>query len=300
MINIINPVFCESIKHHAVHDYIKPLYVSVTLVSIVCSSLSASVGADSDPIGVLSSMDCVVQPSRTVELGSAVPGLLAETFYDRSDYVSAGTVMAELESEVERVSLKIFTHAAASASALRLRMVTAEFGDRTRLRNAELLESSSISKQVMDQVSTEAAIAELQLKQEQDSSRLASLEVERALAVLDRKRIKTPISGSVVQRYKSSGEYVDSDPVYQIAQLDPLHVEVVVPIDYLGSLQTGLSAAVHIDVPGFQDQPLDAVVRRIDAVADAASSTYGVRLVIENPSLKIPSGVRCTVDFFSS
>lgn len=262
--------------------------------------MSAQVYAEDVPLEILTGMDCVIQPSRTVELSSAVPGLLAETYYDRSDYVGVGTIMARLESEVERVSLRIFEQAARKSTALALRKATAEFGDRTRLRNAELFESSSISQQVMDQVATEAVIAELQVEQELDSARLASLEVERAQASLDRREIKTPISGSVTQRYKSSGEYIDNDPVYQIAQLDPLNVEVVVPIDYLGSLQTGISAAVFIEVPGFRDRPLDAVVERIDSVADAASSTYGVRLSIDNPDLTIPSGVRCTVDFFSS
>ena len=45
---------------------------------------------------------------------------------------------------------------------------------------------------------------------------------------------------------------------------------------------------------------LDAVVHRIDAVADPASATFGVLLVLENPDLTIPGGVRCLVDFFAS
>lgn len=248
---------------------------------------------------ILSDMDCVIEPSRTVELGSAVPGLLAESFYDRSDFISTGTLMARLESEVERVSLAIAEEAASSSIAEQLREVTAKFGDRTRVRNAELLKSSGISKQVMDQVDTEAKIARLQVSQEQETKRLALLEVDRARASLERREIRSPISGTVTQRYKSSGEFVDSDPVYQIAQLDPLHIEVIVPIDYLGRLETGASAAVELDVPGFNGKQLQAVVRRIDPVADVASATYGVRLVLENPDLTIPSGVRCRVDFLS-
>jgi len=248
----------------------------------------------------LSDMDCIIEPSRTVELGSAVPGLLADSYYDRSDFVSAGTLMARLESDVERASLKIAEQAAASSTAIALRQITAEFGNRTRVRNATLLKSSSISKQVMDQVSTEAAIASLQVEQEQEAIRLAVLEVERAKAMLQRREIRTPVSGSVTQRYKSSGEYVDSEPVFQIAQLDPLHVEVIVPIEFLGGIQAGSTASVSLDVPGFQDTLLQAVVHRIDAVADAASATYGVRLILDNPDLAIPGGVRCRVDFFAA
>ncbi|NND91431.1 MAG: efflux RND transporter periplasmic adaptor subunit [Granulosicoccus sp.] len=249
---------------------------------------------------VLSDMDCVVEPSAMVELGSAVPGLIAESFYDRSDFVSHGTVMARLESEVERVSLAIAEQVAGSSTAVQLRELTAGFGQRTRDRNEELLKTSGVSRQVVDQVSTEARIASLQVEQERESQRLAALEVARARALLDRREIRAPISGAVVQRYKRIGEYVDSEPVYQIAQLDPLHVEVIVPVEYMGNLTAGMNAAISIALPQFENNLLSAVVRRIDAVADAASATYGVRLVLDNPDLSIPSGVRCQVDFLAS
>lgn len=269
---------------------------AVCLSAMFAGMLRADSGVDD----TLSDMDCVVEPSRMVELGAAVPGLLAESLYDKSDFVSAGTLMARLESDVERVALDIAREAANSTTAIALRETTAKFGNRTRVRNAQLLSSSSISEQVMDQVSTEANIAKLQVQQELDAARLALLEVERAKALLERRQIRTPISGSVTQRYKSSGEYVDSEPVYQIAQLDPLHVEVIVPIEYLGRLETGTDATVHLDIPGFENSLIPAVLRRIDAVGDAASGTYGVRLVMDNSDLSIPSGVRCRVDFLSS
>lgn len=272
------------------------------MASAACLSLvfAGVLKADNGSDNILSDMDCVVEPSRMVELGAAVPGLLAESLYDKSDFVSAGTIMARLESDVERVSLAIAQEAAASTTAIALREATAKFGDRTKVRNAQLLKSASISEQVMDQVSTEARIAKLQVQQEQDAARLALLEVERAKALLERRQIRTPISGSVIQRYKSSGEYVDSEPVYQIAQLDPLHVEVIVPVEYLGRLETGKDATVRLDIPGFENSLLTAVLSRIDTVADAASGTYGVRLVLDNPDLSIPGGVRCRVDFLSS
>jgi len=249
---------------------------------------------------ILSDMDCVIEPSIVVELGTAVPGLLADSFFDKSDFIEKGTVVAKLESEVERITLAIAAETANSSTATHLREVTAEFGDRTRVRNATLLKSAGISQQVMDQVTTEAEIAKLQVMQEQEATRLAKLEVLRARAMLNRREIRSPIDGTVTRRYKSKGEYVDSEPVYQLAQLDPLHIEVIVPIDYLGSVEIGMSAKVHIDVPGFDNQNLVATVKRIDSVADAASATYGVQLVLENPELDIPSGVRCRVDIADS
>ena len=249
---------------------------------------------------VLSDMDCVIEPSAVVDLGSAVPGLLAQTLYDRSDFVSAGTLRARLESGVEQAGLAIAEKLAGVDTAIELRQLTADFGERTRRRNASLLKTSAISRQSMDQVDTETRIARMQVRQEQENQRLAELELAQARAILNRREIISPIDGSIVQRYKSTGEYVDSEPVYQIAQLDPLHVEVIMPIEYLGQIETGMQSGVVIEVPGFEGKVLSAVVRRIDAVADAASATYGVRLILENPDMTIPSGVRCQVDFFAS
>lgn len=268
------------------------LSVSALMAGLVPSSRAS--------LEVLSDMDCVIEPSATIDLGSAVPGLIAQSFFDRSDYVSKGAIMAQLESDVERVALAIAEQVASNSTAMDLRKVTASFGERTRARNEQLLKTSGVSRQVVDQVSTEARIARLQVVQEGEAQRLAELEVERAEATLARRFIRSPIDGSVVQMYKRAGEYVDSEPVYQVAQLDPLNVEVIVPIEYLGNLSTGMVAAITIDVPGFESQVLSAEVRRIDAVADAASATYGVRLVLENPDMKIPSGVRCQIDFLAS
>lgn len=268
------------------------------------SALAPTQARASEPGGVSelriappTDMDCVVEPSIVVDVGSAVPGLLAEAFHDRSDFVQQGALMARLESAVEEVSLAIAGAAAEDGSTLALRQLTASFGARTLDRNQVLSKSASISPQTLDQVRTEAEIAQLQVKQEEESRLLAVLELERAKALVARREIRSPIDGVVMQRFRSAGEYVDSEPVYRVAQLDPLNVEVIVPIDYLSTLEPGMRAHVTLAVPGFQNQALEAKVERIDAVADAASATYGVRLVLDNPDLAIPSGVRCRVDF---
>lgn len=249
---------------------------------------------------VLSDLDCVVEPSAVVQLGAAVPGQLASISFDRSDFVSAGDVMATLESRVEEANLAISEAVASHATALKLRRTSASFGLRTKDRNERLFKVASISEQNMDQFDTESSIAGLQVKQEQENIRLAQLRAERDRAALERRMIVSPIEGTVVKRLKSTGEYVDNDPVFEVAQLNPLHVEVIVPLEYLGEIESGMRGGITILAPGFDDQVLDAQVRRIDAVSDAASATYGVQLVLDNPELKVPSGVRCQVDFFSS
>ena len=261
------------------------------------AALAPLANASSETLG---GFDCVVEPSAVVDLGVAVPGVLAETLPDIGDRVAAGELVARLESRLEEVGVAIASEIATSETAIELRAATSAFGARTSARNARLAAASAVSEQTMDQVRTEARIAALQLDQEKESRVLAALELERARAVLARRAIRSPIEATVVQRFHEAGEYVDTDPVYRVARLDPLHVEVIVPIESRERIAPGRSAAVTLDVPGFEGRPLAATVARIDAVADAASGTYGVRLVLDNPALEIPGGVRCQVDFVGS
>ncbi len=274
------------------------------LVAVLCGATLLLAGITPQPLSagreIVSNIDCVVEPSLVVKLGSAVPGILESTQYDRSDYVSEGSLMATLDSRLEQATLAIAEELALQGTSVSLRKASAEFGQRTLERNAELLRTSAISKHTMDQVETESRIAELQVKQELEGKRLAVLEAEQARVAVERRQIISPIDGTVVERFLTKGEYVDNDPVFEVAQLDPLHVEVIVPLEYLGQIESGMLGGIQLVAPGFEDRTLEAEVRRIDAISDAASDTFGVRLVLENPDLTVPSGVRCQVDFFAS
>jgi hypothetical protein len=150
----------------------------------------------------------------------------------------------------------------------------------------------------MDQVETDTQIAKHQVQQEKENKFIAELEYRRAKASLHRRTMMSPISGVVIERFKSVGEYVEDEPVMRIAQLDPLHVEVIVPMSHWGQIKSGMQAEVQLEIPG-QDKH-NATVIRVDQVADAASGTYGVQLVIPNPDYKIPSSVRCNLAFIST
>ena len=76
---------------------------------------------------------------------------------------------------------------------------------------------------------------------------------------------------------------------------DPLHVEVVLPVNQYGLVRPGQKARV------LPEQPVggryDTTVTLVDKVVDAASGTFGVRLELRNKDLSIPAGVRCRVQF---
>ncbi len=253
---------------------------------------NAPIQAAGDALPVL---DCIVQPSEIVDIGSGAPGVVAAILPRRNERVSSGAIIARLESGMEQASAELAKARASSKTEIRLRQATAAFGQRTQERNQALRKTAAVSAHELDQSTTEMRIAWMQVKQARENQHIAELEYQRTLAALERRVIHSPVDGVVMQRFKSLGEYVDNEPLMRVARLDPLHVEVIVPVEYLGRIDAGMLAEVTLAAGPVG--PYQAVVESVDRVADAASATYGVRLSLPNPNYQIPAGLRCHVEF---
>lgn len=212
--------------------------------------------------------ECLLEPHEVVNVSSPVAGLLAAVDVERGDQVSKGQVIARLKSDVEQ-------------AAVDLSRARAEFGQRKVVRNEQLIQQKLISPSERDELETD--------------SRVAQLELQQAEKVLEQRTIKSPIYGVVVERFLSAGEFVQSDPILKIAQLNPLNVEVIVPVDRLGNIHKGMKAVVHPQALVTGDLMAQVVI--VDRVIDAASGTIGVRLKLPNPDYHIPAGLKCTVAF---
>ena len=263
----------------------------VCLLSATLLTLSVSVAAAEKRDTAMAPLDCVINPSVVADLGSGVPGILSRVQVDRSDFVKAGDVVAELESSVESAALELARARAALTAEVDLRRVNAAFGQRQNKRTKDLFSRKAISTNDMDQRETESRLAQIQLRQARDNKDLAQLEMMRAQEILKRRTITSPIDGVVMDRFKVVGEYVEDQPVVRVAQIDPLHVEVIVPVEQLGTIRNGMYAEVWSE--NVEGETWHATVSRVDQVADVASGTFGVRLTMPNPDQEIPAGLRC-------
>ena len=267
----------------------------VGIISAGLCMLSMSGAASEKLLEGLPPMDCVINPSEVVDLGTAVEGKVVRITVDRSDRVSADQVLVELESTVEKAALILARHRAGLNTSITLRQEVAAFNALNRQRNDELLQTQAISQHDADRIRSEARTTALQVQQERDNKKLAQLEQQRAEAVLALRTIRSPIDGVVMERFKSVGEFVDDQPLLRIARLDPLHVEVIVPVEHMGRIYPGLQAQVQSVIAG--SEPFTATVERVDPIADAASGTFGVRLSVRNSDYQIAAGLRCQLTF---
>lgn len=212
----------------------------------------------------------LIEPSEVVQVGSQVQGILERVLVERGDRVKKGQVIAELKSRLEQ-------------AAVELAQARMKFGERKVLRNEGLHQKQLISVHEKDEMETELKISRLQLQ-----------EARERLAL---RTICSTIEGVVVERFLSPGEYVGEgkEAIMKIACINPLYVEVVVPVEAFGTIRVGMPAEV---TPEFrEDRRFQARVIIVDRVIDAASGTFGVRLELPNPDYLIPAGLKCQVVF---
>jgi len=240
-------------------------------------------------------LDCVIEPYEIIEVSSAAEGVIEHVHVERNDLIARGQVIAELESDVEKASLAYAQFNASLVSEIKLRRTSLEFDERNHDRLQELFTKKAIPLHHKDEAETDAAKSQWLLTKAEDDKRLAALEYARATAVLKRKTVRSPISGVVVARHKSTGEYIEDQAIVTVAQLHPLRVEVIVPVELFGTIENGTLAEIipELDTTG----PLRATVTSVDRVVDGASGTFDVRLELPNPDYAIPSGLKCEIAF---
>lgn len=253
-------------------------------------ALAAEAGAAGDEI-----FDCVIQPAEVVELSSSVSGIIGTIDVDRSDPVEKDQVVAQLQSDVEQAQVELSRQRAGFDGEIVSKRASLAFAKRKQQRTQKLFNKKAIPFHVLDEAKTDAILAATELRNAEQNKRMAELELERAQATLALRTVRSPVSGVVVERLKSPGEFVEDKPILRIAQLDPLRVEVIVPVDKYGTISTGMRAEVTPELA--RKRTYIAEVSIVDKVVDAASGTFGVRLELPNPGNYIPGGLRCSLIF---
>ena len=250
---------------------------------------------ESDEHSAQRQFDCIVQPSQVVDIGSAIPGVVGALSVDRNEQIDKNQILAVLESGVERAAIDRLRARVNMTSAIEVREINASFSDTLKNSSQSLKARDMISVNEYERLRTEAEIARIQLSEAKDERTIAYLELLQAEAALEQRTIRSPISGIVLERYKSGGEYVDDKPLVRLANIDILHVEILVPVELIGFIKSGMNVSVSLIPEHFGTK--NAKVALVDQVADAASGTFRVRLELKNPEREIPAGLSCLATF---
>jgi membrane fusion protein, multidrug efflux system len=240
--------------------------------------------------------DCLLEPRQRIKLATPIAGVLKEVPVDRGDVIHKGDVLARLESGVEKALLDLAEARAESDANIKSREARLKFLTKKRERTMELQGKGAASTAALDEVESDYGMALEDLRDAKSNLRIAQLDVVRAAEVLKMRSIVSPIDGVVAERNLLGGEYAyEQAPIMTIAQINPLNVEVFVPIALYDTINIGMEAIVSGEQPvGGQ---YTATVEVVDPLIDSRSGTFGIRLLLPNPNNKIPAGLRCKIEF---
>lgn len=258
------------------------LTAGILLVSGLTAAPAAAQG--------LEIINCIVQPRETVRLGVAARGVIARLHVDRADPVRKGMVLAELEASAEESELAMARLRFANDVAARLAKVRAETAEINAERLTQLGDRNLVKMAEQEQAVLEARSARLEEEEAALAAQIAGVQLTAAEAALERRRIRAPFDGVVLQRLMSVGElYNEQGPVLVVATIDPLHVEAWLPATARAQVSPGGLWQVRLD----SGQEVQARVDVADPVLDPATGTFGMRLVLPNPDGTILAGQSC-------
>lgn len=202
----------------------------------------------------------VIPPSRELVIAAPQSGLIVRLDATVGDEVSAGQIVAEIASpdflSLQRDFLEALNEEQLSRSQLE--------------RDRELYDEGIIARRRLQETETRARIATARLGEQRQMLRiggLADTEI-RSLAtrqeLLGALSVRSPAAGVVLDLMVVTGERAEAmTPIYRVADLSSLWLELNVPQEEIGGIRPGMEVA-RSDSPGRAIAVIDLVGRAID------------------------------------
>lgn len=259
---------------------------------------SAIVALATVPLAQAQPFECLIEPNQVVEIRSAVEGLIEKVYVKRGDKIKAGQVLVQLESNPEQSAIEMARYRSRMEGRIATAKNRLDYAIKKLDRSEDLHKQRFVSSQARDEAEAEKRIAESELKDATENQELARLDHRHNVDLLNRRILRSPFNGVVVDRMLNPGDLAEAGTgrkaILKLAEVEPLRVEVVLPIEAYGKLRVGASAEVMPEGLGGRHTAKTTVV---DTVLDSASSTFGVRLELPNPKGSLPAGIRCRIEF---
>ncbi|HXL75362.1 MAG TPA: efflux RND transporter periplasmic adaptor subunit, partial [Burkholderiales bacterium] len=211
-------------------------------IFVAAGALAAPLGARAAPF------ECLIQPNQIVEIRSPVEGLISKVHVQRGDSAKAGQVLVELESSAERSAVETAKFRSEMTGRITAAKERFEYASTKLGRTKELQKQNFVAMQAHDDVQAEMRVAQAELQDARENQNLARLDHRHAVDLLNLRTLRSPFDGVVMDRMLNPGDLTqygtETKPIVKLAQIDPLRVEVVLPVEYYRKLTLGMTGEV--------------------------------------------------------
>jgi RND family efflux transporter MFP subunit len=238
-------------------------------------------------------LEGLTRPSKQVELALRVPGILARRPIEEGQQVKAGQLIGELNSKLEEATVRISRLKAESEYEIRAAEATETMKREELDRQHDLLDKNATSKWELRKAELAHQLAKVEAEAARFQQELAKELAKRDEVLLVERQFTAPFAGWIWRTFKEEGEAVDKlEPIAVLVQLNPLWVELNVPAARFGRILPGQSATVTVG-----KESRGAKVIGIDPLVDAGSSTFRVKVELNNADGTFVAGVPASVRF---
>ncbi|MFO7941419.1 MAG: efflux RND transporter periplasmic adaptor subunit [Bacillota bacterium] len=237
-----------------------------------------------------------VQPKDRVDVAAEVAGEVAGVLVSEGDRVESDDLLVDIDSEHLEIQVRQARSQVDSALAnLEDAREAYNIAEREVERLEPLYERGAISQQKWDSVVDDLERAS------RAAGRSAPAALEGARASLDAAReqlegtsVRAPISGEVAAVSVSRGDQVGAG-THLVTVIDRSTMEVAGTLSEgrVGQVEVGMPARVRVDA--LKDRDFGATITSISSVTDPGGSGYPVKLLIEEFSDKLRTGMTAEV-----
>lgn len=239
--------------------------------------------AERGPLTRYVSANGTLNPVILVNVGTQVSGVVKAIHADFNQKVTKGQILAELDPALLNAAM---SQSAANVANARAQLTLARANE-TRIRG--LAAQDYASKQELDQAVAARAQADAQL-------RLAGAQLSRDQTNLNFSVIRSPVSGTVIDRQVDVGQTVaasfQTPTLFKIGQdLTRMQIDTTVAEADIGSVRLG--QAVNFRVDAYPEKEFKGRVRqiRLNAATQQNVVTYDVVVDVANPDLTLLPGM---------
>ena len=257
-------------------------------------------GADEHPTGQIEAPSAEVigftTPFRKVTLATLQQGCIQEFAAQEGELVAPSALLVRLEADVQRTQTETTRLEAETTARIELARVNMEHARDRLERLLKLVSEGAVSDDELSDARAQADSTRLLFEVAQLEHRKAVLAHQLNRALLAQMEVRAPFAGYVTEHLKELGEAVEErEGILTLAQLDPLLISLDCPLELARSIQLGDRVQVR---------PLDpqwptalGTVKFINRVADAASQTFKVKVVVPNRDAQLLAGLQVVACF---
>jgi membrane fusion protein, heavy metal efflux system len=172
-----------------------------------------------------------------------------------------------------------------------------ELSEKTFAMTKDLFEHQAASRISLQQSENELAKAHAKVAQTEEVLRVLGFDsaaLENVAALPSRIAIRAPISGTVIERAITNGQFVGSDnaPLMTLADLASVWVQADVFERDLHSIAAGQKA--DVTTAAYPEDHFGAQVARVGTIVDPQTRTAKMRFVVGNPGTRLKPGMFTT------